>query len=552
MKKNKLIILVLILLLSIFLRFYKLTEGPPSLNWDEISHGYNAYSILKTGQDEWGESWPHIFRAYGDYKLPVYVYLTTGSIALFGLNDFAVRFPSALAGVLAVLLTYLLVKKLFKSDLVAALSAFFLATSPWHIFLSRPAFEANLASLLVIAGLYFLLIGLDRKRFLALSVFFLGLSVHTYNSARVFVPLILIVFFLLYKNKILKRVKQKRKEAFLSLAILILFFAPLIFSFTSPEGWARFRWVKILDQGAINRINMARGSLNLPRPLPRLIHNKATYFSLGFARNYLSNFSPRYLFAKGGSNYQYNIPGQGIIFPVQAPLILIGFYWLFKKRKLKEVKLIFFWWLLAVIPSAATQENPHVLRTILVLPVPLILAALGFNQVFLWLKKQKVWQGIVLLLFGLVFIFSFLNFWKDYFGFYRENYSWTWQYGYKQAAEFIKEEGDNYQKIYMTKKYGEPHEFLLFYLKWEPARYQTDINLNRYFLADWYWVDSFDKFVFINDEEIKERLSGKTEFEKELLITSPGNYPDSWEKIETINFLDGQPAFEILQRSFTI
>jgi len=550
--KNKFVALGLILLLAGFLRFYDLTTAPPSLNWDEVSHGYNAYSILKTGQDEWGESFPLIFRAYGDYKLPVYIYTTTASIAAFGLNDFAVRFPSALFGLLSVLFTYLLVKRLFKNELIALLSAFFLAISPWHIFLSRPAFEANLASFLVIAALYFFQLGLTKRWFWALSVFFLGLSVHTYNSARVFVPLILITLFCLYRDKIRKGMKQRKKEAFLSLVILILFFTPLVASFTSPEGWARFRWVKILDQGAINRINMARGSSNLPKPLPRLIHNKATYFSLAFVRNYFSNFSPKYLFLKGGSNYQYNIPGQGIIFPVQAPLILVGLYWLFKKRKLKEAKLIFFWWLLAIVPSAATQENPHVLRTILVLPVPLVMASLGFYQAWIWLKKQKIWQYLLILSVGLVLSFSFLNFLKDYFGSYRENYSWAWQYGYKEVAEFVREKGDGYQKIYLTKKYGEPHEFLLFYLKWDPARYQHDPHLYRFFLADWYWVNSFDKFVFLNDEEVKEKAIAEENSGRSLLITSPGNYGEEWVKLETIYFLDNKPAFEILERGFNI
>ncbi|PIV02180.1 glycosyl transferase, partial [Candidatus Shapirobacteria bacterium CG03_land_8_20_14_0_80_40_19] len=59
--------LILIILLSLFLRIYCLQEVPPSLNWDEISHGYNAYSILKTGKDEWGKTFPLIFQAYGDF-----------------------------------------------------------------------------------------------------------------------------------------------------------------------------------------------------------------------------------------------------------------------------------------------------------------------------------------------------------------------------------------------------------------------------------------------------------------------------------------------------
>ncbi|MCX6724742.1 MAG: hypothetical protein NTV20_01410, partial [Candidatus Shapirobacteria bacterium] len=293
-------------------------------------------------------------------------------------------------------------------------------------------------------------------------------------------------------------------------------------------------------------INMARGSSSLPKPLPRLIHNKATYFTIAYFRNYFSIFSPRYLFDKGGSNYQYNIPGQGIIYPIQFPLILIGLYYLFKNWRKKESKLILFWWLLAVVPAAATQENPHVLRTILVLPVPYLLAALGFGQIWLWLKNQKLWRWILALIFSLILIFSFVNFWRNYFGFYRQNYSWSWQYGYQQATAYIEKNYNKYERILITKKYGEPHEFLLFYLKWNPEKYQQDSNLKRYFQTDWYWVDSFDKFKFVNDWEIIENKCDGENINC-LLLTSPGNYPEGWKKIETINFLDGQPAFEILE-----
>jgi 4-amino-4-deoxy-L-arabinose transferase-like glycosyltransferase len=551
-KKTLAFILGLILLISFGLRFYHLTDNPPSLNWDEVSHGYNAYSILKTGADEWGNSWPGIFRAYGDYKLPVYIYTTALSVSIFGLNDFAVRFPSAAAGVLSVLFVYLLVQKLFKNQKAALLAAFFLAISPWHLFTSRAAFEANLALFLALAGFYFFLQGLEKKWRLPLGVFLLGLSVHTYNSARVFVPLMLTAIFFLYRHNLKKIVKIRKKETILNSAVLILFLVSLAASFLSPTGWARFRWVKILDQGAINRINMARGSSDLPSPLPRLIHNKATYFTIGFTQNYLANFSPKYLFFKGGANYQYNIPGYGIIYPVQIPLILFGLYYLFKERKKKESKLMILWWLLAVVPAAATQENPHVLRTILVLPIPQILAALGFFQFWSFFKKRKFAVWLLTGVYGILLIFFVFRFLTGYFGSYRKTYSWAWQYGYKQAAQYIEKNYNRYQRIYMTKYYGEAHEFLLFYLKWDPASYVKDPALKRYIGTDWYWVDSFDKFVFIDDEKIKGRVMYDEISGPELLITTPGNYPENWQKFETIYFLDGKPAFEICQRGFNI
>src|SRR3989304_9431060 len=107
-------ILLTIIFLAAILRFYKLGTNPPGLYWDEAVLGYDAYSILNTGKDHHGETLPLFSESFGDWKLPGYHYLLVPSIAIFGLNEFAVRFPSALLGTLTVLLTYLLVKELFR------------------------------------------------------------------------------------------------------------------------------------------------------------------------------------------------------------------------------------------------------------------------------------------------------------------------------------------------------------------------------------------------------------------------------------------------------
>src|SRR3989344_4593815 len=141
---NKIILLFIILLASV-LRLYKLEAVPPSLYWDEASLGYNAYSILISARDEYGTFLPLTnFAAFGDYKPPGYIYAAVPSIAIFGLSDFAIRFPSAFFGVLTVLLTYFLTKKLFESEVIAQVATLFLAISPWHLQFSRGAFEANL------------------------------------------------------------------------------------------------------------------------------------------------------------------------------------------------------------------------------------------------------------------------------------------------------------------------------------------------------------------------------------------------------------------------
>jgi len=109
-------LLILIIIIAIFLRIWHLDLNPPSLYWDEASLGYNAYSILLSGADEHGEKLPlDRFIAFGDYKPPGYIYSTVFSMAVFGPNEFAVRFPSAMGGILMVILTYFLTKKLLTS-----------------------------------------------------------------------------------------------------------------------------------------------------------------------------------------------------------------------------------------------------------------------------------------------------------------------------------------------------------------------------------------------------------------------------------------------------
>lgn len=186
-------LLLLILGIAAFLRFYQLGTNPPSINWDEAAAGYNAYSILKSGHDEYGSFMPLSFRSFDDYKPPLYTYLVVPSIALFGLNDFAVRFPSAFLGILAILFTYLMVKEIFKNKNIALISALFLAISPWHLQFSRVAFETNSAIFWSVLGTWAFLKAVSSQKksltlFMSLSAFAFGANLFMYHNARVFVP----------------------------------------------------------------------------------------------------------------------------------------------------------------------------------------------------------------------------------------------------------------------------------------------------------------------------------------------------------------------------
>src|SRR3990167_8016256 len=98
MRYLKIILFLAVLILSIFLRFYNLDNIPAGFNTDEASLGYDAYSILLTGKDQYGKAFPIFLRSFGAYQSPLYAYLTTLPVFLLGLSIFSVRFLSALFG----------------------------------------------------------------------------------------------------------------------------------------------------------------------------------------------------------------------------------------------------------------------------------------------------------------------------------------------------------------------------------------------------------------------------------------------------------------------
>ncbi|MCH7641197.1 hypothetical protein IID22_03300 [Patescibacteria group bacterium] len=165
MKKSKKI-LILILAIAAFLRLWRLSEVPVSLYIDEVDVGYQAYSILQTGKDYYGNSWPIHFHSLVEWRTPFYIYAAVPTVSLFGISPLGVRLPAVIFGVLSVIGMYLLVKELcrfagnkssVKADKIALVAALVMAVSPWHIQYSRIAFDGPALIPLLVFGLYFFL-----------------------------------------------------------------------------------------------------------------------------------------------------------------------------------------------------------------------------------------------------------------------------------------------------------------------------------------------------------------------------------------------------------
>jgi len=304
--------LILVLLLAALLRLLFLGEYPAGLNADEAALGYNAYSLIQTGADEHGVSWPLVFRSFDDYKPPLYVYIVLPFVYLFGLTPFVVRLPSALLGIATVYLTYLLVNQLFPKQELAVggkklrlslLTAFLLAISPWHLHFSRGAWEVNVALFFLTLGLYAFFKALNSPRFYILSALSFVASLYTYHSIRIIAPLLLLVLVILHHKQLLTQLKNSASRGFLLVAFILGLFLtlPLASQMLSKEGQSRFSGVSIFaDSGPLwEALEKRRLSPDPDSLLTRLRYNRYLSYSKRFVENYLSHYQPDFLFISG-------------------------------------------------------------------------------------------------------------------------------------------------------------------------------------------------------------------------------------------------------------
>jgi len=547
----KKLILAAVLGLAFFLRVYRIRQVPPSLNWDEVSIAYNAYSILKTGRDEWGKRFPLHFRAFGEYKLPFQIYASIPGIAIFGLNEFGVRVTPVAFGVLAVWLTYLLAREIFAQETVSLLAAFLLAVSPWHIQLTRASLESSSAMMLLTAAFLFFFKGMKRPKLLPISFLFFSLSAFTYNAERAFVPLFLPILVFIYRKELFA--SKRRSWFLLAGALLIVFFWPLFISLVKGEATARYKLVSFVnDPGFVLRINEARGKMTLPRPIPRLVHNKATHFVVNFGRNYLAHFSPSFLFFKGAGHHQHHVQGMGELYLIEAPFLLLGIWFLLRRGDRKIVSFLAAWMLLAIVPVSITFDSiPNALRTLLILPSYQLITAYGFWNFLVWLRsgRKNNFVHLTIILTSIFWLSQFIYYLHQYFVVYPIKYSRDWQYGYKQIINYVAQHQQEYDRIIITRHYGEPHIFTLFWLRYPPEKYQNDPNLVRYQAYDWVWVTQFDKFLFpdLGDPgtrvpDLKKKFQGK---ERVLIVGRPDDFSPDDPVLLKVNFLNGQPAFQV-------
>lgn len=473
---RKLWLLVAILIVAAALRLFRLGEHPISLNLDEVAIGYNAYSILNTGMDEYGKKFPIAFRSHDDYKAPFYIYASTIPIALFGLNGFAVRLTSALFGIIAVYVTYLLTetivslsrsKQRSKYRWLPLLSALLLAISPWHIQFSRAAFETNVATTMIIVGVLFFLKGKKQSRYWILTAIIFGVSLYTYHSNKIFIPLFVLVMVWHVRTKL----KSRWRTIVVGVVAFLIVVAPLIPFSLSPEGRLRFKGTSVFNVPTIIETNhdFKLQQWRLGREYQaKLFHSEIFAGIQVFLRGYFSHFSYDFLFWGDTGLPKNHTPNVGLLYWWELPFLVAGFFYLFRDR-LGARWIILGWFVLAPVASALTWDVPSSTRTTIILPTFQIITAIGIVALLYQLSLiRRLVASAAISLVGLFFLGLYLH---NYYRIAPQVYADGWQYGYSEAIEYVKKHLDEVDQVIVSNRFKQPHNFFAFYLEYDPATY---------------------------------------------------------------------------------
>lgn len=491
-KYKSIVIISLIFILALFLRVYKLAEYPPGFFLDEASVGVNAYSLVNYGTDEWGNKWPVYFESFGEYKNPVYIYLTMFSTAFLGLNEIAIRLPNAILSSLTILAFYWLLKIIFKKEWPAYLGAFLLALSPWHIHFSRPGMDGSAYFLLFfILAICFWFWGVEnqKSKYFYISVLFFIISYYSYTVMRLYVPMFFVFLIFTTYQFFIKR----KKELLVGVSLFIIGLLPYIVFNSSHDLMNRFYEVSILSSSTL---------------------------VWDFIKNYFSYFNLNFLFGQGDPNERHGVIGVGVMYWFMLPFLLLGFYSLLKSvskkwTKIDKIDLFLLAWLF-VFPLAGSLTNdavPHAIRSLIGLPILLIIIVKGFIY-FVAIKSSKKIYNLVLRLslicVIILGIFESSNYLYQYFVVYpRYAAVSSWQYGNKLVYDFIQKNHNSYQQISFSFFIGLNNPvFAKFYL-FDKLAIQNKINYNVVLRNE---INTKDILYILTLDDIKYLEKNKLDF----------------------------------------
>ena len=545
--------LALILIIAFLLRFYSISTIPSGFTPDEASFGYDAYSILKTGKDQWGHPFPMVLESFGDYKSPVYAYLSIPFVWILGLTKLAVRLPNALLGTLAVLATYLLTLEIFKKieserlnvQFPAITAAFLLAISPWHIMMSRGAFEANLTTFFLPLSLYFFIRGLKNSKYFIFASIIAGINIFTYHSAKLITPLIFIFAIVIFRKEIFKNINI---YYYISGFVILLFSVLFLVSMRSGSA-TRIYNVSIFKSSLMEAFSDRSKAINsgMDPVSARVIFNKYQAGFRHFMVNYISYFSPQYYFSQGPAEATYGmIPGRGVIYWFEFPLILSFVVFLIKNKPSKYLSVILFWFFVSPVPAAMSQGPGFAAnRAVIQIPSLQILMAAGFVYLYSFVSKLKIGRLLKIGYLGFASII-FAYFLIDYFLLSSQKVSSEMLYGRLEASLWLNDHADG-RSVIVSKSLSEPHIYIAFADKFDPDIYQKSASDWKYKELGLGWVDQIGTYRLGNYTFSSIDIPKYKKEKDILLVGKPDEFPEYVNPKEVIKYPDGKPAIYVVE-----
>lgn len=517
-----------IVALFLFTRLFKIDQTPPSVYWDEASIGVNAFSLSQTGKDEWGEVFPIHFRAFGEFKLPVYIYSTAFFVKLFGLNEWTLRISSVFFSLGTIIIVYFLSLKIFKDKSTALLSSFLLAISPWFFIFSRTGFEASAGLMFYNLGILLMIVSKKKYPYITLAAISFIASMYSYNSFRI---LSLITFVILTIPIIERRkIKKTLVYIFISFFLFAISIIPIVRLLIFDAGFGRVQAFSIFP--TIRRVYDSSGNPKLQFIYDRNTNTSIFEKAYSLTSSYINYLSFDFLL-KGDKNSRHQIPRNGQIYFIDIAFFIIAVFHLIKrKNKLPFILLVLF--LIALIPASLFKESPNALRALPAVPFIIMIISFGISQVRLNMK-------IPYYLFIILYLVFFVNYFWKFDKIFATLSSNDWQYGYKKIILDYNKKFPQFDSILISDQNAQPYIFALYYLKYPSQEFRSKVEYNHPDKWGFSTVSKFDKFHFT---KISKEIIPKG---RSLIFSTDNDNLEGVDEIDKIYNLDGSLAFHIYE-----
>lgn len=535
MSRVKPFIILALCIFAVFLRLYRLDNVPPSPSLDEVSIGYNAFSIGKTGLDEYKEFFPLQLRAYDDFRPALYIYPVIATVSMFGLSAFAVRLPSVIFSLFTLFFIYqtasLLGKKYFKSDTLSVWVLALSAVSPWHIYISRLGHEVNLGLALFTAGAYAIVYWVitQQNKGLYWAAVLMALSLYGYQSEKIVLP----IFGAIVLTLFWRRLYGSKLAAIKALLLFVLLASYAVVLTLSPQGLSRLHGTSAIGKDApeMQKAMVAHAkAVTSGDKVGAFLSSKYVTAATIIINNYVSHFSPRWLFT-GERRESHKVPDMGLLAWWTGVFMCLGFLYTYRRVPINVFLLLVAWIFTGPIPASITTQAPHAMRAITMFPPVMIMAAVGIGM----LEKHIRIKSVVGFICALLLLYQGVRFSHQYFTVFPKEQSDSFQYALGKAVEYVQDESENYSRVIVTNEGAgyQSYMFFLFYIQYDPIHYLKNGGTTSGGYAQMHKIGNVSFEPIENTEQVLPNT---------LYIADVSRLPHGGSVKRTFTNKDGKPA----------